>query len=790
MVALLTLNLLKQPRCDTFPVLQSFYTGTEWGLAMQFFQKHRRLLLFVALPILILLVISLLVFPRFINTAPHTAGGPAPRGSWTASSWAPSNNTILGTAPNTSSDVWFTGYNGIISEVFYPRADTPDTTALQFLVGDSNHTWVDEERVDTTSHAQLYDNHSLAWTVTKTAKNNKYQIKKIIYTDPARNSLIQQVTFTALTGTLSNYQLYVYYDPAIHDGGDTNSSSTQVHDGATMLISTDKSGDYASALAASIPYQLGMTSSGFLELNDGLTDLKGTSDCGSSTCPDYTMNWTYDSATDGNTVQMGLLDLSNSGAMDTSSAKSITFKLILSFGQAGDGKSSTVNAEQALAGTLSDKSDLLNTYVSQWHTFDDSLNKPPAVGSTADLQQARQQEYYLAANVLKAAQDKLSGTFVAGPGTPWGDATGDDNRGGYHLVWERDMYEFSSALIVAGDTADPKRALLWAFDKQQQSDGHFPQNSYVTGDPYWTGIQMDEQAFPIMLAWKLGVTDNANYTKHIKPAADFIVAHGPVTGQERWEENGGYSPSTIAAEISGLVCAADIARMNGDTASQERYASTADFYQKMVVKWTYTTTGPLGNDHYFERIDDDGNPNDGAVITIGNHGGVYDEREVVDMGFLELVRQGVMPATSPYITTSLAVVDATISQAINGNRYWFRYNHDGYGEHDDGSAYDGSGIGRLWPLLSGERGIYTIEAGSDADAYLTAMMAAANSSGMIPEQIWDNKAPPGYTPGTPTKSMNPLNWAMGEYITLLFSISEHKIADVVPITLDRYVTHV
>jgi glucoamylase len=297
--------LLKQPRCNTFPVLQSFYTGTEGGLAMQFFQKHRRLLLFVALPILILLIISLLVLPRFINTA-HTAGGPAPRGSWTTSSWAPSNNTILGTAPNTTSDVWFTGYNGIISEVFYPSADTPDTTALQFLVGDSNHTWVDEERVDTTSHAQLYDNHSLAWTVSNTAKNNKYQIKKIIYTDPARNSLIQQVTFTALTGTLSNYQLYVYYDPSIHDGGDTNSSSTQVHDGTTMLISTDKSGDYASALAASIPYQSGMTSSGFLGLNDGLTDLKGTSDCGSSTCPDYTMNWTYDSATEGNTVQTRL----------------------------------------------------------------------------------------------------------------------------------------------------------------------------------------------------------------------------------------------------------------------------------------------------------------------------------------------------------------------------------------------------------------------------------------------------------------------------------------------------
>ncbi|HZS78194.1 MAG TPA: glycoside hydrolase family 15 protein [Ktedonobacteraceae bacterium] len=729
---------------------------------------------------------SLFMFAGF-SGAVH-ASGTAPGGPGASSVWTPSNNTIIGTAANTTSDVWFTGYNGIIGEVYYPTADMPNTTDLQFLIGDSGHTWVDEEKVATTSQAQLYDNHSLAWTVTNTAINGKYRITKVIYTDPSRNSLIQQVTFTALTGNLSNYLLYVLYNPTMHDAGNNNSSSTQVYNGTTMLVTTDSSGNYASALAASFPYVSGMSSSGFVGVNDGWTDLKGSSNCGSGTCPDYTMSYTYSQASNGNTAQTGEIDLSNGGKINLSTATSVTFNLVLSFGQNGNGNSATTNAEQTLAGTLGDTSNMLSTYVSQWNSFDNSLKAPPAVGSTQAIQQARQQEYYLAANVLKASLDKIYGTFVAGLGTPWGESNGDSDAGGYHLVWERDMYEFSSALILAGDTADPLRALHWAFNYQQQSDGHFPQNSYVTGAPYWTGIQEDEQAFPIVLAWKLGVTDSSDYTNHIRPAANYIITHGPSTGEERWEENGGFSPSTIAAEIAGLLCASDIARVNGDTVNQNRYASYADYFQQLVANWTFTTSGPLGSGSYFERIDDNGNPNDGHSITLGNGGGTYDERSVVDAGFLELVRQGDLPANSPYVTLSLPVIDSTISQVVNGNRYWYRYNHDGYGEHADGSDYNGTGIGRLWPIFSGERGIYTIASGSGADSYLTAMTAAENGSGMIPEQVWDNSAPSGYTPGTPTKSMNPLNWAMGEFITLLLSASSNTIADVPSLTYNRYVS--
>ncbi len=715
------------------------------------------------------------------------ASGTAPGGPGSSSTWAPSTNAIVGTAANTSSDVWFTGYNGIVSEVYYPTDDYANSTDLQFLVGNSGHTWVDEEKVATNSTATLYNAHSLAWVYTNVARNGDYQISKTIYTDPARNSLIQQVTFTALVGTLSNYLLYVLYNPTMHNAGNNNTSTTQTYNGSTMLVTTDSSGAYASALGATIPYLA--TGNGFVGVNDGWTDLKGTSNCGSATCPDYTMSDTYDTASGGNTAQTGELDLSNGGTVNTSTATSVTFNLVLSFGQGTSGSASMSSAEATLAGTLGDNfSTMLNTYVSQWNAFDNSLASPPGVGSTTAIQEAREQEYYLAVNTVKASQDKQTGAIVAGLGTPWGDTNGDGD-GGYHLVWERDMYEMAEALIVAGDTADATTALKWAFNTQQQSDGHFPQNSYVNGTPFWNGIQEDEQAFPIILAYQLGLTDSSSFS-HVKAAANYIINHGPSTGQERWEENGGYSPSTIAAEIAGLVCAADLALVNNDSSDESNWLSYADYWQGMVSNWTFTTDGSLGGGYYFIRISPDGSPNDGSSISIANGGGNYNQNAVVDAGFLELVRLGVLPTTSPYVTLSLPVVDATISQTINGNQYWFRYNHDGYGETSSGANYTGAGVGRLWPVLSGERGIYNIavNGANGGEAALTAMTAAENGSGFIPEQVWDTSAPAGDTPGTPTKSMDPLNWSMAQYVTLLMSDARGSVLTMPSVVYRRYVT--
>ncbi len=748
----------------------------EQGLA-----RSVRLLMTTGL-LLVTTVVSLLT-PALAYASGTASGGPG-----SSSNWAPATNSIVGTAANTTSDVWFTGYNGIVSEVYYPTADYANSTDLQFLVGDSGHTWVDEEKTATTSATTLYNSHALAWTVTNSAKNGKYQISKIIYTDPTRNSLIQQVTFTTLTGTLSNYLLYALYNPTMHNAGNSNTSMTQTYNSTTMLVTTSSSGGFASALAATTPFTA--TSNGFVGVNDGWTDLKGSSSCGSSTCPDSTMNYTFDTANTGNTAQAGQLDLSNQGAINTSTATTITFSLVLSFGQGASSSASMTSAESTLSGTLGDNSSsMLTTYVSQWNTFDSGLATPPTVGSTTAIQNARTQEYYLAANVLKASQDKQTGALIAGLGTPWGDTTGDGN-GGYHLLWERDMYEMAEAMIAAGDTTDAITAVKWAFNTQQQSDGHFPQNSYVNGTPYWNGIQEDEQAFPLMLAYQLGLSDSATFS-HVKSAANYMISHGPSTGQERWEENGGYSPSTIAAEIAGLVSAADLALINGDTTDEATWLSYADYWQGMVSNWTFTTNGTLGSGgYYFIRISPNGNPNDGSSVSISNGGGNYLQNLVVDAGFLELVRLGVLPANSPYVTLSLPVVDGTISQTINGNQYWFRYNHDGYGETASGANYTGAGVGRPWPVLSGERGVYAIALhGSNAgESALSAMTAAENASGMIPEQIWDNSAPSGFTPGTPTKSMDPLNWSMAQYITLLMSDAGGKPVTTPAIVSQRYVS--
>ena len=349
---------------------------------MQAFSSgRRRLFLVLALVLALLLILAALLIPRYFG-GQRLLTGSAPNGQWTSSSWAPSNNTLFGTAANTTSKVWFTGHDGIISTVFYPSADMPDTTSLEFLVGKSDHSWVDEEQVNTQAKTTLYDSHALAWQTVNTAKNNTYRIQKLIYSDPTRDSLIQQVTFTALKGTLNDYLLYVYYDPTLHNKGDNNSSFTQQYQNTTVLVSTDGSGKYASALAASLPYQSGKNSSGYVQLNDGLTDLKGAVSCGSNKCPDYTMNYSYDTAKGGNTAQIGLLDLSKNGALNLSSTNSVTFKLVLSFGQTSGGASAITNAEKTLLASLGDTSDLLHRYVSEWNTFDASLHQPPAVGIT------------------------------------------------------------------------------------------------------------------------------------------------------------------------------------------------------------------------------------------------------------------------------------------------------------------------------------------------------------------------------------------------------------------------
>jgi glucoamylase len=302
---------------------------------------------------------------------------------------------------------------------------------------------------------------------------------------------------------------------------------------------------------------------------------------------------------------------------------------------------------------------------------------------------------------------------------------------------------------------------------------------------------MDEVALPLLLAYQLGRTDGETWTRHVRPAADFILLHGPRTQQERWEEEAGYSPSTIAAEIAGLVCAAEIARRNGDEAAAEKYLETADTWAGNVESWTATRSGPHGDGNYYLRITEDENPNDGAHLEINSNGGAYDEREIVDAGFLELVRLGIRRADDPLIVKSLAVVDKVIKVFTPNGEAWYRYNHDAYGERADGGAYDAQkGVGRLWTLLTGERGQYELALGQRARARvrLDAMLGFANDGLMIPEQVWDRRLGPrrGLRFGEGTGSATPLVWSLAQFIRLAANLEEERNLEMPDAVARRY----
>ena len=361
-------------------------------------------------------------------------------------------------------------------------------------------------------------------------------------------------------------------------------------------------------------------------------------------------------------------------------------------------------------------------------------------------------------------------------------------------MWARDLYQQVSSLLAAGDRAAAERAVTWLFTHQQQADGTFPQNSHVDGSPDQRNIQLDETAFPIILAWQLARTDDATWAG-VRKAANALVARGPATPQERWEESGGYSNSTLPAMIAGLVTASDLARQRGDTDSARLWLGVADAWQRNLERWLFTTNGPLGDGRYYVRIDDDGDPNDGSERDFGNAAGVHKENAVVDGGILEAVRLGVKAPNDPYIAESLPEIDASLATDTPSGRVWHRYTFDGYGEQPDGAPwlFNTPGTkGRAWPLLGGERGEYEIANGRDGLPYLQTMANTANDGYMIPEQVWDEPqpapAPYGYQPGKATGGASPLAWAMAQYVRLARAIAAGKPVETPSVVSDRYAT--
>jgi glucan 1,4-alpha-glucosidase len=661
--------------------------------------------------------------------------------------WTNAGKEAVGTSNTMESKVWFTLRGGVMDEVYYPTVDAANTRTLQFIVTGCRETQPEGEAA--THRIEVIDPQSLSFR--QTSETGAYTITKTYTTDPERPVVLIDVEFRGRCRALQ--RLYVYYDPSLNNSGMHDSAWTE--GGALLASDADK----ASALVSSTGFY--ETTNGYFGTSDGLDELlkRGF------------LSEHYGRAADGNVVQVG--EINGSGK----------FTLALGFGR--EPAEALKNARASLAkGFAKTRAE----YEQGWHDYVKTLRRVEA---------KYQAQYDMAAMVLKAHEDKTyRGAMIASLSIPWGGGSNanEPNVGGYHLVWARDLYQVATAFYAVGDKSSADRALDYLFRVQQKPDGSFPQNSWLDGRPYWGSLQLDEISFPLVLAYQLGRTDNETYVKHVRPAADFLVKYGPFTPQERWEEKSGYSPSTIAAEIAGLTCAAEIARRNGDDASAAIYISTADDFARNVERWTATTTGTYGDGNYYLRLSLNDDPEDGATLNMGNGGGDYDEREIVDAGFLELVRLGVRAPQDPLIAKSLAVIDRVIKVDTPNGADFYRYNHDGYGEMDDGRPWnwDGkyTGKGRLWALLAGERGEYELALGRRADAALRldAMAGLANAGRMIPEQVWDRpESPrPDFKFGEGTGSATPLAWSMAQFIRLATNLQVGRNIDMPDIVAARY----
>ncbi len=515
-------------------------------------------------------------------------------------------------------------------------------------------------------------------------------------------------------------------------------------------------------LSACLPFPFIKLSCGYVGVSDGWTDL----------FHNLKMDWEYDSALDGNIALTGEIDLSRGNE----------FTLGVGFGHTRH------NAAAMAAQSLSIPFETtLNTFLDQWNRTGKRLallDKIPPHDSSL---------FARSVNLLLAHEDKMyPGAMIASLSIPWGQDKSDDDLGGYHLVWTRDMVNSATALLAVGDMSTPLRALIYLAIAQRE-DGGFYQNFWIDGDPYWTGVQLDEVSFPIILAWRLwkaGALANFDPYITVKLACGYLIREGPATAQERWEEAAGYSPSTLASNIAALICAAEFLEARGDQHSAEFVRTYADFLESHVEKWTVTNQGTLvpGITRHYIRINPasssegargDEDPDHG-VLTLANQRpgdrSKYPAKEIVDAGFLELVRFGVRKAGDPLMEDSLKVVDAVLKVDTPKGPCWKRYNHDGYGQRDDGSSFLGWGVGRPWPLLTGERATYELAAGRDIDAYLVAIENFSTGIGLIPEQIWDRPDIPEKLMyfGQATGAAIPLMWAHAEYVKLLRSMVDKR----------------
>ncbi|HEX3861847.1 MAG TPA: glycoside hydrolase family 15 protein [Stellaceae bacterium] len=673
-------------------------------------------------------------------TPPSEPEGHAPGGPGTTPSWTSSAKDFVGCGLGPAR-LWFTLGFGIVNEIYYPRVDSPQIRDLGFIVAGTDGFWSEVKR------NQKYTLRMLAPGVPAIEISHdhpRYQLRLRITPDPRRDVLLIE---SRLEGD-SELGLYVLVAPHLGATGYDNTARAERYRGRRVLWA--EHAPFGMAVAAVDEHQhdaFGRTSAGYVGSSDGWHDF----------ADDGAMSWQYRTAGPGNVALMGELPRNAVVAV-------------------GFADSTEAAATLAIASLIQPFDNVLLQQIADWERWQVSSSERSA--STLDLPTAIRDQAAVSSIVLRAHLDKTyPGAMVASLSVPWGD-TGD-NRGGYHLVWPRDLVQCALALLALGAQPEARDTLRYLIATQAES-GHWHQNQWLSGLPYWQGLQLDEAGWPVLLAAALEERDalrGIEVEDMVRRALGYIARTGPSTQQDRWEENEGLNPFTLAIGISALVAGG--ALLSGP--AQHWALALADFWNAHLETWMTVRDTQLARQYqvggYYVRVAPpvvltQENANH-AVMPIRNRRFETGLRgdEQIGTEYQQLVRFGLRRADDPLIQGSMRLSDALLRSDTPNGPAWHRYRDDGYGEHEDGSGFDGTGIGRAWPLLTGERGHFELCAGNDPLPYLTAMAVMASPGGMIPEQVWDSDPIPARRlfRGYATGSAMPLAWAHAEFVKLLAS---------------------
>lgn len=673
------------------------------------------------------------------NEPGHAPGRPGIPPTWSSSA-----KDMVGCSLGLSR-LWFTIGFGIINEVYFPRVDLPQTRDIGFIVAGPDGFWSEVKR---NQNYRLRPSAPGVGAVEIRHEHPRYVLQFRITPDPQRDVLLIEC---ALDGD-TDLRLYVLLAPHLGATGGGNAAVAERHRGRKLLWA--EQGPFGLALAAVDEEQrdaFGRISAGYVGFSDGWQDFARNG----------AMTWEYEIAGPGNVALTGELPR----------------RAVLALGL---GSSAEAAATLALSSLMQPFASVLRQQIADWEGWQARCYASAGLQLRGPVDAIRpiREQMLTSAVVLRAHLDKVyPGAMVASLSIPWGDH--GDQRGGYHLVWPRDLVECAGALLALGaedEAVDTLRYLI----ATQNEDGHWHQNQWLGGTPYWVGIQLDETAFPVLLAAALADRDRLRgiaVEDMVRAALGFIARIGPSTTQDRWEENEGINPFTLAVSIAAFVAGAELL----PEPARGWALALADFWNSRIEEWASVADAPLaqrfGVPGYYPRVLPPLVLSDHkaalALLPIRNRAGsvMPPAEDVIGTEFLQLVRFGLRKPDDPLIRASIKIADALLKTDTPNGPVWHRYTGDGYGEHEDGGAFDGTGRGRGWPLLIGERGHYELCAGNDPLPHLQAMAAMTSPGGMIPEQVWDTDPIPEKRlfPGQPTGSAMPLVWAHAEFVKLVVS---------------------